>query len=703
MACKYVITSLGKEHIFDNKDALLKFVRERQLLEGTNKKGTPEMTTESLANVLRQVAFGENNYSPSELRKFQKDLLTQFIKLEEQAQFFYKIGPAVALTKGLGKGFEDMDTVARNLSDLGIGKAQLTDDIPFDVRYLLTGDDQYKASNSDQYYHKLTANNIKIMQDVSALSKTMFMERTPTFKNTVAKVVANLKESLGPDEVNDIKNELSAFSQIAAYKQWISFKQDKTSTLRNSLIYDTEGGLENIVDIVRQAKELAPANTFLSFILPISTSVKIGKKQQKNILNRDLINTIEGRTRGKIEPDMIASLMDSFSELYNNPKTKFHAKALFDYLIVKDGLQFKNKSFIKMLPTVMFSEMSKATDYGSKLMAANSLSEFNRFVKEIANNFVVDDGTNELTPYFSKAEKDNFNALFKAKDIEGIRNTLFEKVFGHDYNNFYNRFESIYSTDVQHQFNLAFVRPTYAKGKSAKAINFEDSGNTMNINLFDEKYKELTGTEAGKTYLKERMNGLEEAGFVTSSETGTNKKGVTVNKLNVQFKKYIQVQRSDKTKKLFRLDAISRDGKIISGAEMTKEGDSIPTGQSARYVMVDAVGASTTTGVADLGTRPTAQLREQALGKLTAAAAHLLDLQKSARGELLEGKPNPTPITTHTNATEKTPITPQPDTTVMPLSAGTFGGLQQLAYNEASDMPLDFFTNDQIEDETNQC
>ncbi len=682
MACKYVIKTSNGDKTFDDKAALLKFVRENQILEGTEKAGKPGMDTDSLALALRQVAFKENNFNPAELRKYQEQLLDNWMDLEKQATYFYKIGGTIALSRGLGTDFDFMDNLTQNLKDLGIGD-ELKEDVPFDVRYALTGNDQYKPDNSDAYTHKLTATAINMMNQVGTLSKTMFMERTPAFLNATEKSVANLKDNIGSDQVKDLKNDLSSFAQIAAYKQWIAVNDKRTSTLRNSLIYDGSD-LSNIVDIVRQAQELSPANTFLSYILPVSTQVKIGKKQQKNILNRDLINTIEGKTRGKIEPDLIATLMDSFSELYQNPKTQYHAKALFDYLIVKDGLQFKNKSFIKMLPTVMFKEMSDATDIATKTMAASSATEFKNLLKSLASQEIVDKEGN-FVDYFSKAEKERFNDLFKKNDILAVKNELYKKVFGLNSNEFNERFQHIYSTDVTNQFNLPFVRPTVNK-KRTRAINFEDAGKTMNVNLFDAAHEKMRGTEEGNKYLGETINQLGASGFHITSETAEFK-GKEVNKLALQFKNYILVQ-GNKAKKLFQLESVFRDGKTLRGSAMNAIGEQIPSGVSAKYVEVSPVGTSNTTGVADLGARPT---REELMKNVDIAT------QKAP------SVPTETPVSTHTDATEKQPVTPQPNAETLPPSAGIFGGLQQLAYNESDDMPLGFFSDDQVDKQTDNC
>jgi hypothetical protein len=629
MACIYYLRIPGQEELrFDSKEAFMKHVRTNQLWEQMgNGERKYERTTKDLADALRQAKFGENNFHPQVLREFQESLLDEFLRLESQSQFFYNIGAAVSLTKGLGKSFDHIDNVKKRLGDLGIN-TEWNKEIPFDVRYLLTGDSKYLEDwNEDNkpYHHKITANNLRIVNEIDALSRTMFMERTPSFQYTAAKVVSNLKDNLLNDKVEEIHDELAAFSQIAAYKQWIALNDKRTSTLRNSLIYDTAGNVPTIVDIVKDAIQIAPDNTFLQFVLPVSTTVKVGKKKQINkIINRDLINTIEGKTRGRLEPDLIASMMDSFTELYNNPTTKFHAKALFDYLIIKDGLMFKNKSFIKLLPTIMFKEMSEATGIATKLMAANSEGEFKALLKELNGLDIIDKEGNSVD-YFTETERVTFRDALKAKDLMKVRNMLFQKVFGFNYNDLYNKFESVYGTDVRNQFNLALIRtkvkidPKKA-AKSAEGISIAkvDDVNYLNVTMFPEKLNSFEkDTQERKDYFKQVVEELEEAGFPLATET---EEAADTTKRYLNFKKFVRVRevnntvtedffggivRGETTYTTYRLVSVERDKKVYSGASMTVDGEFIPRGTKAVYAPVKAVGTSNSTGVADVGTRPT--------------------------------------------------------------------------------------------------
>lgn len=692
MACIYTIKdTLGKDLIFKDKASLAKYIRDNNLHSRieVEDKSDDISTTDDLALVLRQVKFGEPNFHPDDLRKKQEGLLDTFIRIEAQSQYFYKVGAAIKLTKGLGKGFDNIDGIKRSLKELGLSQygGSMTKDIPIDVTELLSGE-------GAGYKHEITSNNLRIMNEIDALSRTMFMERTPAFQFTTTKVVANMKPSFGmiSDKVDDLKDELSAFSQIAAYKQWIKANDKLTSTLRNSLIYDTEGNIPTIVDIVKQASNLAPNNTFLQFVLPVSTTLKLAKKKQRNPTNRDLLNTIEGKTRGRLEPDLISSLMDSFTELYQNPKTQFHAKALFDYLIVKDGLMFKNKSFIKMVPTIMFKEMSDATSNSTRLMAANSIPEYSRLIKDLAAQEITDKEGN-FVPYFNDKEKQALNGLFKEKDILAIRESLFKKVFGLGFNDLYHRFEEIFSTDVRNQFDLDLIRPRVksSKGitKMAEGITsaVDDEGNDyMHVTLFPKAFEATEkGSDERKEVFKETLKQLQDANFgITTIE---DEKNPEKTKSYINFKKFIRLRDTHGKYQLYQLISVTRDKKIYSGAQMTANGDLVPIGTYGVYKHTKAVGAANSIGVADLGKRPT---REELLKVIN-------DKLKNKGDD--KPPPLPPPPTDNGGTPSPTkpgaPVTPQPGETI---GGGIFGGLQQGNYDPSTEnMPLDFFTDEQID------
>lgn len=687
MACKYILKTGDKEITFDDKAALIKYVRANNLFDEVGLKTEASMKTEDLANVLRQMTFGEQVYSPNELRKFQEKLLSEFMRMEEQSESFYKLGSIIALTKGLGKSFDQVDKIKRNLEDLGVGvvlSPEELEQLPFDARYLVTGNPAYKTFDN-QYHHEITSNNLRILNEIDALSKTMFLERTPSFTGVISKTLANLKSTITDDKVSDIKDFFSAFSQIAAYKQWLKINEKQTSTLRNSLIYDTDSTLPNIIDIVKEVSNLAPENTFLQFILPVSTIVKTGKKLQLNINNKDLINTIEGKTRGSLEPDMIATLMDSFTELYQNPKTQYHAKALYDYLIVKDGLMFKNKSFVRMLPTLMFNDMSDATGIATEVMAAQTMDEYKRILKKLDSLEIVD-ANGQYKEYFTKEEKESYNKIVKDKDIKAMQNKMFEKVFGLDYTDLYAQFENVYATDVANQFNLELIKPLNEKKRILDNIKYEkaeDDKIYMHVNLFPESFSKLEkDSDERKEKFKSMIKELNAANFNTVNED---------DKTNIEFKRYVRVRGKGSNYVTFELISVKRGKDTFAKRGLTAAGDLVPQGTYAIYAPVETVGASNTTGYADLGKRPTP-------AELKTNVAKKAEKVKAAQ---IEETPATPPVVTAEPKTGEPVTPPVPPTEASVVATGLFGGFQQLDYDPSTDNPITYFTDEQIDE--NPC
>jgi hypothetical protein len=533
--------------------------------------------------------------------------------------------------------------------------------------------------------------------------------------------------------VKEVRDELAAYAQIAAYKKWIDINDKRTSTLRNSLIYDSgSGNTPTIVDIVREAQQKAPENTFLKFILPIPTTVKVAKKKQKNIKNRDLINTIEGKTRGKIEPDLLSTLMDSFSELFQNPATRYHAKALYDYLIVKDGLMFKNKSFIKMLPTVMFKEMSEATDMSTKLMAANSADEYKRILRDFSTQEIIN-AKGESVPYFTAQEKQTFNDLFRNKDLRAVKDALYKKVFGLNYYELYNRFEQIYATDIRNQFNLDLLRLRVKVGKGAlkqadgiTQVKAADTGDMyIHVTMFPEQLKKFPkGSEDRKKYFGHSMDELQAAGFAVSPHSVRDEEKPENNRTYLEFKKFMRTRDENGKYALYQLISLQRDDKIYSGPSMTVVGEYVPRGTYGVYRLIEPVGTANSVGVADLGPRPT---KDQVLKTLESKIKRDNgDKGEAGAATTVTPTPTPTPGTSGgvisdesgTSLTHKQdePITQQPmlgtetntsgipnDLLNNPLdlnptnspTGGIFGGLTQLPFNPDTDAPLGFISDEE--------
>lgn len=589
MACKYILTIDSKEYSFNTATDAIKFAKDNGIYDETLKAFKPTRRTEDLTAMLRQSNLGEKNFTKPHFLEAQEKHLKMFVNLEKQVQYFTAISAPMSLTKGLNKSFEEgIDRINEQIGMLGIGKDDLDSAVPFDVRYLLTGDPKY-PHNEGAYVHKITASNIERMQEVNSLSRTIFMERTPSYLQIANMNLANIKSNIFNDKILAMKDELSAFIQIAAYKNWLKLSDKMTPTLRNSLIYDGTDET-SIVDIVREAQKLAPTNTFLHFILPVDTVVRASKKtNKKNVLNRDLLNTIEGRTRGKLEPDMITSMMDSFTELYQT--NRFYAEALFDYLIVKDGLMFKNKSFIRMLPTYLFKDMSTATDAATRLLAARSTGELRALMGDLHKQEIYNSNGDQIT-YFSKEEIDKYREFFTTDNVLAARDAMFRKVFGMSYEDLFSTFNRLYSTDIKNQYNLQYVKLNRPGGASLVSTTKEAGDAYLNISY------DPTPEAAEELFAEMLAIGFEE-----------------VDDRNFKFKRFVKNRDKEGNNNLYQLVSVTRNGEVYEGDEMTPTGQILAVGNKAKYKLVKPVGASNSTPMANLGRIPTREQMEKNVEK----------------------------------------------------------------------------------------
>jgi hypothetical protein len=80
-----------------------------------------------------------------------------------------------------------------------------------------------------------------------------------------------------------------------------------------------------------------------------------------NPANNSGVNKAEINTWAKLDPLQTERLQDSFMEILTNDDTRDYAWALFHYLLVKDGGQFRNGSFIRFSPPAMFKDLLDAT------------------------------------------------------------------------------------------------------------------------------------------------------------------------------------------------------------------------------------------------------------------------------------------------------------------------------------------------------
>ena len=403
------------------EDDLKKSMVADQLLEELANKmakddSVQEITTDLLENNIKSA--GSNaavDYS----------IFNSFIQFYNQTEFYSSVAQVIKLSKGLGSSNEAIDqiekkeeTLGLNLSDADFAKSN----IPFDLRQVLTGKDLSKP------HHNITANYIRIKNQIKDLQKSIFMEKTYLFQRLKDTVLKNLNISSKEKESFEttLKRDIIAYLGIKSYMQYLKAngKAAKLAGLDNAMIYDSEAvargeGFMDIIDTVRSIREQLPNNYFATKFLnmvPVKLFDANTNQEYFNDKSRGGINTVESNTWAKLGEYEQNRIGDSFIEIYSNPKTRSLAYNLFNYLIVKDGGQFKSGSFIKFIPPAMFKELLDATGAAHQLLKRDSLiNDTNQYMQTFGATAV------ELFNEFTSLYTTNINNAFNIKSITTSR------------------------------------------------------------------------------------------------------------------------------------------------------------------------------------------------------------------------------------------------------------------------------------------
>jgi hypothetical protein len=138
-----------------------------------------------------------------------------------------------------------------------------------------------------------------------------------------------------------------------------------------------------------------PNNYFINyFVNAISTTlVDNAGNIQLNKRNRDGINKLESNTWAKLGNQQIEKLRDSLIDIYQSDldfdgmNGRDMANTLFNYLLVKDGAQFRSGSFLRYMPNFMFDGLLESTGKANDVMKFNidgtNVDQMNQKYKDV--------------------------------------------------------------------------------------------------------------------------------------------------------------------------------------------------------------------------------------------------------------------------------------------------------------------------------
>jgi len=322
-------------------------------------------------------------------------VIKQFVNARRLTDYTGKLGSLVDLLAGFGRSTQDIDKAANDFKELGVGLSdsefkKLKDKdgvaIPIDVRPIFEGND-FRAT----YY------NI-FKEFTEDLLPAVFITRTAEFVKMKEAVVANMiSNNMLVDErrVNIIEKDVLSYLTMTSYKQFLLNSPDgaeKLGSLQNGLIYDDLGGensvtIDNVITSVRNYfKAEGKENYFIEKFIYLDLA--------SNDTNKAGINRAKANNWTQMSDSKVVDLQASFAEIYSEPALRTHAYDLMHYLLVKDGMQFKNNTFLSAIPGFMFDRVLNAISAGHTLLKSTTATDssynlvFGKSSEMLANDFV---------------------------------------------------------------------------------------------------------------------------------------------------------------------------------------------------------------------------------------------------------------------------------------------------------------------------
>jgi hypothetical protein len=205
------------------------------------------------------------------------------------------------------------------------------------------------------------------LEELKSTATTLFISQNPKFKKTLAAVEQQTLGINKPDVASRLGKDFNSFVSLSIFRKYLEdTKAGKTKkynpkfldpfiqAFTKEALFET-ALVKEVQNLQRNAKSLGLENNrFLRYI-----SAKEREKKYQ-------VDKIEGNTRQLRNPDYQEELINSFDDLYANPKSRDTAIKLLAYILLKDGARYKNNSFQSEIPAYMFTIYSDALDYFTK-------------------------------------------------------------------------------------------------------------------------------------------------------------------------------------------------------------------------------------------------------------------------------------------------------------------------------------------------
>lgn len=305
-------------------------------------------------------------------------VLKMFERLQKTQMAMRKYAVLVSINRGISSSFDYIEKIrdAAYSLDLGdlVGLERLpihkAAKLPFNIRSRVV-----TAEGNDVVDYNIYGNLLAI-KEILEVSPKFFIGQTAVFKEGVKELSSSLEvdpetEEVDPTTVREIKKNFFTFLTMKAYRQWLKDVRGIDAAKYNGLVYTNL----NEKTLATQFRDLLTKKEFRDNELV---------KFIKTDLNKRGLDLVRVNSRLKSTAKTEQRFVDAYDALIRSEdkEIKMFGYNMFAYLMIKDGFNFVNGSFVKFIKPSMFINFAGTLKKLSRAMSSNN----DALAKEVLGN-----------------------------------------------------------------------------------------------------------------------------------------------------------------------------------------------------------------------------------------------------------------------------------------------------------------------------
>ena len=291
-------------------------------------------------------------------------IMTNYMKGVELSDYNFSLGVLFSMQKGI-KSTEDLFKIDEAINNLGLEKDNKTlksKDHPFDAKKLFVYENDLNAITRTLYN---AYKNLKF-----EMLPKLVTTQTEAFIDLFNAVTDKNLGFVNKKGKNKIKYDLASYLILKEYYNDMMSQENKEflDSLSNNIIYPIDNNsnknkstiVNKIFAALENKEDLQiEDNFFINQFITIKSAYLAGNYTNLDIISNNLMSKIPDHRKFDIQSDFI--------KLFKDAKTRSLAVDIFHYLLVKDGLQFRQDSIVQVIsPVIMQDYLSSSASIFEK-------------------------------------------------------------------------------------------------------------------------------------------------------------------------------------------------------------------------------------------------------------------------------------------------------------------------------------------------